>query len=77
MDSSSVLPDFSGIAIHDFWKPYFKYSNASHAVCNVHLLRELAGISENIPDQVWALEVIELLSDEKAKKLQSQDLIFS
>lgn len=68
MDSSGVLPNFSGVAIHDFWKPYFKYSNASHAVCNVHLLRELTGISENNPDQVWALEATELLLQMKKAK---------
>ena len=68
MDSSGVLPNFSGVAIHDFWKPYFKYSNASHAVCNAHLLRELTGISENNPDQVWALEATELLLQMKKAK---------
>lgn len=68
MDSSGVLPDFSGVAIHDFWKPYFKYSNASHAVCNAHLLRELTSIYENNPDQVWALEAIELLLQMKKAK---------
>ena len=71
MDSGGVLPDFSGVAIHDFWKPYFKYSNATHAMCNAHLLRELTGISENDPDQVWVLEAIEhlLLEMKKAKEV--------
>jgi len=68
MDSSGVLPNFSGVAIHDFWKPYFKYKNISHAVCNSHLLRELTGIIENNPKQIWALEITQLLLQMKKAK---------
>lgn len=68
MDFSGVLPNFSGVAIHDFWMPYFKYLNASHVVCNAHLLCELTGIDENNPDQVWALDAIELLLQMKKAK---------
>ncbi|GAU75466.1 transposase [Fusibacter sp. 3D3] len=68
MDSSGVLPNFSGIAIHDFWKSYFKYTDASHAMCNAHLIRELTGILENNPCQLWALEAIELLLQMKKAK---------
>jgi|LGOV01.1.fsa_nt_gb transposase len=68
MDSSGVLPYFSGVAIHDFWKPYFKYVDVSHAMCNAHLIRELTGIVENNPNQAWALEAIELLLQMKKAK---------
>ena len=68
MNSSGVLPNFSGVAIHDFWKPYFKYEDINHAVCNAHLLRELTGIIENNLDQTWALDMLELLLQMKKAK---------
>ena len=68
MDSSGVLPNFSGVAIHDFWKSYFKYIDVSHAMCNAHLIRELTGVAENNPCQSWALEAIELLLQMKKSK---------
>ncbi len=68
MDSSGVLPDFKGIAIHDFWKPYFRYDHLSHGVCNAHLLRELTGIFENHPEQLWADKMIKLLLQMKKLK---------
>jgi len=52
-DDNGVLLGFSGVAVHDCWKPYFKYENCSHALCNAHLLRELLGVVENT-GQVWA-----------------------
>lgn len=68
MDSSGVLPFFKGVAVHDFWKPYFKYEDINHAICNVHLLRELTGIIENNPEQIWAEEMLELLLQMKKAK---------
>ena len=29
-----VLPNASGVAVHDFWKPYQKYDNVNHAIAN-------------------------------------------
>jgi len=54
MDSSGVLPDFHGVAVHDCWMSYFKYDDMLHAICNAHLLRELNGVMDNHPDQTWA-----------------------
>ncbi|MGL5677965.1 MAG: IS66 family transposase [Cellulosilyticaceae bacterium] len=59
--SSGVLPNFKGIAVHDCWASYWKYDDVTHAVCCAHLLRELTGIAENYPEQVWATEMLELL----------------
>lgn len=61
MDECNVLPHFKGIAVHDCWKSYWKYSSIQHAVCCAHLLRELTGIFENYPEQPWAKQMIELL----------------
>lgn len=60
MDASGVLPRFTGIAIHDCWKPYWRYI-ISHAICNAHLLRELIGILDNHPDQIWAIWMLKHL----------------
>ena len=68
MISSNVLPNFKGIAIHDFWMSYFKFKDIQHGVCNAHLLRELNGVIENDSNQVWAKELIELLIQMKKAK---------
>jgi len=46
LDHAGVLPNFTGVAVHDGFKPYRRYTNAQHALCNVHHLRELLGIIE-------------------------------
>ena len=35
MDHIGILPDFTGRAVHDFWKPYFGYC-CLHGLCNAH-----------------------------------------
>ncbi|MGW2935232.1 IS66 family transposase [Streptomyces sp. NPDC001156] len=42
-----MLPAFTGIAVHDGWKPYKTYTSAVHALCNAHHLRELAAVADN------------------------------
>lgn len=42
-----------GIVVHDHWKSYFTIKNAKHAICNVHLLRELKVIIEE-DKEAWA-----------------------
>lgn len=41
MDAVGVLPGFTGVAVHDAWAPYDTYTDAVHALCNAHVLREL------------------------------------
>ena len=73
MEASGVLPEFTGIAVHDCWAPYWKYPLVSHALCNVHLLRELAGVEENHPEQKWAAGFKKLLLEMKETKEQAID----
>jgi len=57
LDHAGVLPNFSGVAVHDGFKPYRNYTNVQHALCNAHHLRELLGLIEQAPDdpkQEWA-----------------------
>ncbi|MBW6519373.1 MAG: IS66 family transposase [ANME-2 cluster archaeon] len=63
IDDMGILPGFIGIAVHDFWKPYYKY-NCEHSLCNGHHLRDLTGICENY-NQQWSKEIGDLLIDIK------------
>ncbi len=60
MDAAGVLPSFTGVAVHDGLAAYRQYTAAEHGLCNVHHLRELAGIGE-LAGQSWAAELAELL----------------
>ena len=60
----NILPQFYGIAVHDFWASYFKFKNCFHALCNAHHQRELIGICEN-DEQVWSQDMINLLLEIK------------
>lgn len=63
MDDIEILPNFEGVAVHDFWKSYLQYEDCQHSFCNAHLLRELTGIYENNSEQEWALDMINLLCE--------------
>ena len=60
MDAAGVLPAFRGTAVHDGWKPYGRYDQAEHQLCNAHHLRELDFAAERL-DQDWASGLIETL----------------
>ena len=53
MDAIGVLPFVQGVLVHDHWKPYYRYSDCRHALCNAHHLRELTAAWENA-GQAWA-----------------------
>lgn len=57
MDEIGFLASYHGIVVHDFWASYFKATGAEHAMCCAHLLRELTGVFENHPEQIWAREL--------------------
>jgi transposase len=66
LDHTGVLPNFTGIAVHDGFKPYRNYTHLQHALCNVHHLRELLGVIEpdpGDPQQAWAIRMDQLLRD--------------
>lgn len=66
IDHLGVLSHFEGVAVHDGWAIYRTYQSATHALCNVHHLRELQGAIERDPDtQTWASQMDQLLREIK------------
>jgi transposase/uncharacterized coiled-coil protein SlyX len=63
MDDAGVLPGFRGVAVHDGFPPYRKYTKATHALCGPHHLRELIAAQE--AGQAWASGMGCLLLDTK------------
>ena len=63
IDHTGVLPYFTGVAVHDGFRPYRRYDNARHALCNAHHLRELLAVIEQDRDgkQTWARQMDQLL----------------
>ena len=63
IDHAGVLPDFTGVAVHDGWAPYRNYEGCEHGLCNVHHLRELQAAVE--AGHTWPLAMSCLLLDTK------------
>jgi transposase len=64
LDAIGILTDFHGVSVHDGWQSYWRYA-CQHGLCNVHHLRELIFLHEQL-QQVWAGQMKELLLDMKA-----------
>ena len=56
---ASILPEFTGRAVHDCWASYFNTKQSQHALCGAHLLRELKGLMEH--GRLWAKDMHGLL----------------
>jgi transposase len=64
MKAAGILPFFTGIAVHDAWKPYDTFENvAGHALCGAHVLRELVAVTQTGTDldRAWAQQAIDAL----------------
>ncbi len=72
LEAIGILPQFAGTSVHDGWGSYWHYTCA-HALCNVHLLRELTFLEE-IQKLEWAGELKTLLLDMKEATEQARAL---
>ena len=70
-DAMGILPDFTGVSVHDGWKPYRRYTRCRHALCTIHHLRELAFLEEQY-HQVWATQLKAVLREMKAAVEQAR-----
>jgi transposase len=67
MEAIGILPSFKGVCVRDGWFSYDEYGQATHALCNVHLLRELVYVEEvSAEQQRWTRPLTKLLLDIKA-----------
>jgi transposase len=72
MDAIGILPHFRGTLVHDGWRSYFRYS-CLHALCLVHVLRELLFLAEEERLE-WAADLKALLLDMKEATDQARTL---
>jgi transposase len=71
LDAIGILAHFLGISIHDGWSSYFLY-DCEHALCLVHVLRDLVFLAEQ--GLLWADDLKRLLLDMKEATEQARAL---
>jgi transposase len=70
-DAIGILTDYTGVSVHDGWKPYQTHTQCRHALCTIHHLRELTFLEEQY-QQRWATELKRLLREMKAATDQAR-----
>ena len=71
MTAAGILPVFQGVAVHDHWKPYFRFDHVVHSLCVTHLLRELNYFDETLKHQ-WPAQLKQVLIDAKTAVAQAK-----
>jgi len=56
MEAMGILPNYTGIVVHDHWSSYNSYRSCAHSFCNAHILRELQAVIEH-EDLPWAKDM--------------------
>ncbi len=60
MIEMGIIPNYTGILIHDHWKPYLGY-DCKHGLCNAHHLRELQWVID-FKNHKWAASMKKYLN---------------
>jgi len=64
IDAGDVLPGYTGVIVRDGYAGYSHLTDAAHAWCGAHLLRELKDLYEFEPAaQTWATDMASLLCE--------------
>lgn len=71
MEAAGILPQFTGQAVHDHWKPYWGYDAVTHNLCNAHHLRELRYFEE-ATGHYWPISLRPVLVEGKCKVQAAQ-----
>ena len=71
LEAIGILPERRGTIVHDGYSSYEQYTEAEHARCNAHHLRELLFIEERYA-QAWASELGALLVEIKERVAEAQ-----
>ena len=67
IDAGQILPGYAGTIVRDGYAGYDHLTDALHAWCGAHGLRDLAGLHRFDPDgQLWARAMAGLLTDANA-----------
>jgi transposase len=67
IDAGGILPAFTGTIVRDGYKGYEHLTDALHAWCGAHGLRDLAGLHRFDPEgQLWARAMADTLIDANA-----------
>jgi transposase len=72
IDALGILPNYTGVSVHDGFPTYRRYTRCRHALCNIHHLRELTFLEEQY-QQSWATELKALLREMKAATEQARE----
>jgi len=68
IDAGGILPGYTGTIVRDGYKGYEHLTDALHAWCGAHGLRDLAGLYRFDPEgQLWARSMADLLIDANAQ----------
>ncbi|HTQ94260.1 MAG TPA: transposase, partial [Streptosporangiaceae bacterium] len=68
IDAGGILPGYTGTVVRDGYKGYEHLTDALHAWCGAHGLRDLAGLYRFDPEgQLWARSMADLLIDANAQ----------
>lgn len=75
MTAFGILPEVTGVLVHDGWKPDETFAQCGHALCNAHILRDLTFIHE-VYGQAWAKGMMDFLlsANETVRQATGQPL---
>src|SRR6266498_509380 len=74
IDAGGVLGEFTGVLVRDGYAGYEHLTQALHAWCAAHLLRDLRSISDADPDgQLWATAMANTLLDAHHEAQQARE----